>query len=433
MARLAPSLLALATVLGGAIGCSSDEPSPSGTFPSPNANADCRQLDASLAWHEGVREFLQSAIDAHSTCTGTATASQRKVAIFDWDNTVVKNDVGNATNYYMLSHDLVLQPPNQDWLTTSKWMTPEAADALKAACGTDVPAGKPLPTSTNALCADEILAILSDGETTGGKAAFAGFDERRLEPAYAWAAALSAGYTADELAGFAAKAKEENLRADVGAQQKVGTKEVDGFIRVYPQITDLIATLQAHGIDTWVVSASAEPIVKVWADEVGVDDQHVVGVRTVYDQAGKQTAHLVGCGGVPDGDDSVMTYIDGKRCWANQVIFGVTGPDAFNQLPEDRRQVLAAGDSVTDVTFVGDATAASLVINRNKAELMCRAYANQDGRWIVNPMFIDPEPKFADGYPCATKGAIDAEGKEVPIIGDDGVTPIPDQQDTVFG
>ena len=76
--------------------------------------------------------------------------------------------------------------------------------------------------------------------------------------------------------------------------------------------------------------------------------------------------------------------------------------------------MFAAGDSDTDVEFLRDATACKLAINRNKAELMCRAYDNEDGRWLVNPMFIEPEPKFADGYPCSTKGAIDAEGKEVP-------------------
>jgi hypothetical protein len=110
-----------------------------------------------------------------------------------------------------------------------------------------------------------------------------------------------------------------------------------------------------------------------------------------------------------------------------------TDPAALQPAPEARRQAIAAGDSDTDVSMVRDATGVHIAINRNKAELMCRAYANQDGRWIVNPMFIEPEPKFADGYPCSTKGAIDAEGKEVPVIGDDGVTPIPDQQDTVFG
>jgi len=327
---------------------------------------------------------------------------------------------------------LVMQPQRQDWRTTSRWMTAEAAAALTSACGTDVPAGKPLPTSTNALCADEILAVLSDGETTSGKPAFAGFDHRRLEATYAWAAGLSAGYTADELAGFAAKAKEANLAAEVGYRQKVGTHEVDGYIRVYAQIKDLIATLQAHGIDTWVVSASPEPVVKVWAREVGVDDSHVVGVRNVYDQSGKQTTHLVGCGGVPDGDDSVMPYIDGKRCWANQAIFGLNGPDAFAQLPESRRQVLAAGDSVTDVTFVGDATAASLVINRNKAELMCRAYYGEftkGGTWAVNPMFIEPQPQHPP-YTCGD-AFVEPDGSKGPVISAEGVA-IPDQVDSVF-
>lgn len=90
-----------------------------------------------------------------------------------------------------------------------------------------------------------------------------------------------------------------------------------------------------------------------------------------------------------------MTYLDGKRCWANQVIFGVTGPQAFNQLAADRRQVLAAGDSNSDATFVGDATVVSLVINRNQDDLMCRAYDGlftRGGKWAINPMFIDRCP-----------------------------------------
>jgi len=64
--------------------------------------------------------------------------------------------------------------------------------------------------------------------------------------------------------------------------------------------------------------------------------------------------------------------------------------------------MLAAGDSVTDVTFVGDATAVHLVINRNKSELMCRAYDNADGKWLINPMFIAPNKPHADPYPCST-------------------------------
>ncbi|REP42125.1 haloacid dehalogenase-like hydrolase, partial [Mycobacterium tuberculosis] len=138
MVRLIPSLLAMATVLGGVIGCSAHQP--------PTPASGCRQLDAFLKWHHGVREFLQSAIDANSRCTGTADGSARKVAIFDWDNTVVKNDIGYATNYYMLQHSLVLQPANQDWHAASRYLTDAAANALSVACGKVVPAGKPLPT-----------------------------------------------------------------------------------------------------------------------------------------------------------------------------------------------------------------------------------------------------------------------------------------------
>jgi hypothetical protein len=416
------SLLAAIALAGCGNAGSGDKPGATG-----KAAAGCRTLDPSLTWYGDVRQKLQAAIDAHSSCTGNVTGSPAPVAIFDWDNTVVKNDIGYGTNYWMLRNDKVLQPANQDWKTTDRYMTDAAAMALRTACGTDVPAGAPLRTSTNTACADEIVAILDD-KTRAGQPAFAGYDARRLIGSYSWGTALSAGYTVDQLAEFARAAKQENLGASEGATQTVGSQQVDGYIRVYPQIKDLIGTLQAHGVDTWVVSASPEAIVQVWAGEVGVDAQHVVGVRSVYEN-GRQTPHLRGCGGVPDGDDSVMTYVDGKRCWANQAIFGVQGPAAFQQLPSERRQILAAGDSVTDVTFVGDATAVHLVINRGKPELMCRAYDNADGKWLVNPMFIAPNKPRADPYPCSTTAFTRSDGSSAPLLRDDGSL-VPDQRDT---
>jgi hypothetical protein len=49
----------------------------------------CRKLDPGLTWYGDVRQKLQTAIDAHSSCTGTFSGSPAPVAIFDWDNTVV--------------------------------------------------------------------------------------------------------------------------------------------------------------------------------------------------------------------------------------------------------------------------------------------------------------------------------------------------------
>ncbi|AIC71485.1 Probable conserved lipoprotein LppF [Mycobacteroides abscessus] len=397
-------------------------------LPAAQAAPGCRQLDSALPWYGDVRQRLQAAIDANSTCTGTWKRSTKAVALFDWDNTEVKNDIADATLAWMLRHDKVLQPT--DWHATSRHITEAAAAALRTACGTDTPAGRPLLTSANAACADEILAV-REGKTHDGQEAFTGYNQRWSNGAYVWTVALTSGYTAGEVAGFAQAAKRENLAAPVGATQTIGSTTVPGYVRVYPQIKDLIATLQAHGVSTWVISASSEVIAKVWSPEIGIPTTQVIGVRSVYDASGRQTPHVQGCGGQPDGADTVITYVDGKRCWANQVVFGVQGPAAFEPYDVNKRQILAAGDSTTDVTFVDDATAAHLVINRNKTELMCRAYDNADGKWLITPMFIDPDPQRTDPYPCATDGRTNPDGSTGPLLRSDGSV-VPDQKDTVF-
>ncbi|MFD5884189.1 hypothetical protein ACFWHN_36575, partial [Streptomyces yangpuensis] len=88
------------------------------------------------------------------------------------------------------------------------------------------------------------------------------------------------------------------------------------------------------------------------------------------------------------------------------------------------------GDSDTDISFLRDATALRLVVNRNKNELMCRAYDNSDGKWIVNPMFIEPKKQRTSPYPCSTTGYVDHDGTAGPVRRGDS-TVIPDQTDTV--
>lgn len=393
-----------------------------------SAAPQCRQLDPALPWYGDVRERLQAAIDQNSTCTGSWKRSTRAVALFDWDNTEVKNDISDATLAWMLRQDKIRQPA--DWHATSRHITEAAATALRTACGAATAAGQPLPTSTNAACADEILAI-REGKTHDEQEAFTGYNQRWSNGAYVWTVALTTGYTADEVAEFARAAKRENLAAPVGAVQTIGSTTVPGYVRIYPQIKDLIGTLQAHGVSTWVISASSEVIAKVWSPEIGIPPAQVIGVRSVYDASGRQTPHVRGCGGQPDGADTVITYVDGKRCWANQVVFGVQGPAAFEPYDVNKRQILAAGDSTTDVTFVDDATVAHLAINRNKTELMCRAYDNADGKWLINPMFIDPDPQQLDPYPCAADGRTNPDGSSGPLLRSDG-TVVPDQKDTVF-
>ncbi|MFJ8393827.1 haloacid dehalogenase-like hydrolase [Streptomyces sp. NPDC094144] len=401
--------------------------SPAGRV-SVTPTARCPQLSDALPWYGDNRARLQRVIDERGSCRGRG--GPRPVAAFDWDNTITKNDVTDATISWSLRHDKILRPAR--WKDTSKWLTDTADKALTEACGTDVAVGAPLPTSTDARCADEILQIREDGTTMSGEAAFAGeWNHRRTVPQYAWVPQLFAGHTVPELRAYTAAARTEALAAPVGATRTVGTHVLPAYVRYYEQQRDLVRTLQQAGFDVWIVSAGSEPVTEVWSRGIGIDRAHTVAIRSVLDREGRITTRNEGCGGTGVTEGEAIPYIDGKRCWINQEIYGIKGRAAWHRQAPDRRITLGGGDADTDVTFVGDATGAHLVLNRNKNEVMCRAYDNADGRWVVNPMFIEPLPRRTTAYPCASAARTEPDGSFGPVRRGDGSV-VPDQRDTVY-
>ncbi|MEU2878768.1 haloacid dehalogenase-like hydrolase [Streptomyces sp. NPDC007070] len=392
----------------------------------------CPRLTVSDGWYGNNQARIQQLIDRYGDCAPHRHGDRTKpVAVFDWDNTVIKNDIGDATMYWLLRNSRIREPEHGDWRTTSRYLTPAAARALRTACPAGTGRDRTLPTATDTGCADEILSVYGEAATTSGDAAFSGYDRRTMEPSYAWLAQLTHGWTAAQVRSFAAAARTENLAAPLGATQKVGsTTDATGYVRYYDQQRDLIRTLRRAGFDVWIVSASPQPVVDVWAKGVDVAPGHVIGIRSTTER-GRYTSHLSSCGAARPGDDSQITYIDGKRCWINQEIFGVRGAAASKVQPPSKRAVFAAGDSDTDVSMLRDATGLRLALNRNKTELMCRSYDDADGKWLVNPMFIGAKGRKDAAYPCATRGYIASDGTAGPVRRDDGSV-IPDQRDTVY-
>ncbi|MGR3873747.1 haloacid dehalogenase-like hydrolase [Streptomyces graminifolii] len=407
-------LLAWTLAAVAALATAPTAPAPTTTHP------NCPRLTTS--WYGDDRARLQQVI--------CSTRGGHPVAVFDWDNTVTKNDVTDATLAWALRHDKLLRPAH--WTDTSEWLTPTADRALTEACGTAVPPGAPLPTATHPRCTDEIAAIRETGTTTSGAPAFAGtWNHRRTVPQYAWVPQLFTGRTPAELASYARAARNEALAAPLGATQLLGTHRVPAYVRYYDQQRDLIHTLQRAGFDVYIVSAGAEPVTEVWSQGVGIDAHHTIAIRSLLDTHGRITPWNTGCGDTPPTRGEAIPYIDGKRCWINQEIYGVQGNDAWQRASWRHRPVIAGGDADTDVTFVGDATGAHLVVNRNKSELMCRAYDDADGHWVVTPMFIDPLPRRRDPYPCSTTAYTAPDGTAKPLLRRDG-SPVPDQLDTVY-
>lgn len=391
-----------------------------------------RHLKPDPAWYGENRAALDAMIDAEGRSSPTYDRTNRPVAAFDFDNTLVRNDVGFATFFWMLGHDKLLQPPGKDWSKTSRWLTDDGRSALTKACGGLAESGAPLPTSTNAPCADELVSLYATGRTKAGVAAFEAANLRRFEPGLAWGAAVQAGHTPEELRDYANAALDQYLGKPIGSTETIGTTEgLDGYLRVYEPMRDLIGTLQDNGFDVWIVSASPQPIVEVAASRVGVDASHVIGVRLLQGPDGTYRYGLAGCGNVGESEDGVMTYVDGKRCWINKVVYKDDSAAAMVKTGDPKsRPLFAAGDSDTDITLLRDATY-RLTINRNADESMCHAYARKGDRWLINPMFVEPLPQRAEPYDCASACTND-RGEPGPCL-DDGGQRIADQTDTVFG
>ena len=400
----------------------------------PALNADpCDAAPTNIspdpAWYGNNIATLTGWLDSGGCGSETYDKHHRPVVLFDWDNTISKNDVGDAITFWYIANDKVLQPPGQDWHNTSHYMTDAGAAALTAACGTTVPAGQPLPTSTSSACADEMLSMYNNEVTRGGLPAWAGANLRRDEPAFAWTAQLLAGSTHAEVAANTLAAITPQLAAAAGTTQTIGTTTgLNGWLRLYDQQRSLIAAAHSRGFDVWVITASPQDVIGAVAPMVGIPTDHVVGIRSLTDSAGKLTYGFQGCGTVPDGDSMIPT-IQGKRCYVNKFVFGDPTPTAMQRRADGTRQFLSVADTDSDVEFMRDAKY-KLVINRNKSDMMCHAYYNEGDSWRVNPMFINPKAARTALYPCSTTAFTTETGASLPTR-DEGGNIIPDQMDAV--
>ncbi|HZI03471.1 MAG TPA: haloacid dehalogenase-like hydrolase, partial [Archangium sp.] len=197
---------------------------PQGTPGKDGVPTPVRLLDDKVGrWLPENRTRLNGMISSLGLASPTFDPKNRPVAVFDWDNTVVKNDLGDATFFWMLEHDKVLQPADKDWSTTSRHLTVAARAALNGACDAAANPGEPLQTRAHAGCADELVSIYNRGLTRAGQAAWDNPITLTINTAYAWVAQLQAGYTPEEVRAFARSAYAENAFNPPGTTQTVGT------------------------------------------------------------------------------------------------------------------------------------------------------------------------------------------------------------------
>lgn len=340
-------------------------------------------------WLPAHRARLESALADLARARGDG---RRRVATFDWDNTMMRGDVGDLTLAHMLERDLVLQPRDRDWSRLAP-LTEAARAALGGACDALAEPGAPLPTSRAPECAAVIAHVAWGGRTPAGDAAFTVPVGRFYKPTYAFMAQLLARHDEARVRAIARDAFGAASAAPVGRRALVGGVEVERFARLHRPMIELARALEEVGVEVWIVSASAQPIVEAIAESAGLRADRVIGVRLARGAGGVLESALEACGETgADGDEGpVMTWLEGKRCWINRVIFELP-PSRQRARQEDPalRAVIAAGDSDGDVAMLEDATVIRVVLDRGQPALARAIAAGDPGSWLVQPLFVDP-------------------------------------------
>lgn len=287
--------------------------------------------------------------------TSSSNASAAPLALFDFDNTLVRGDIGDAMLSHMLKNDLLIP---QSWSAVSAYLTENALLAL-ASCS--VSEGRWITSNTE--CGNEIWSIYSAQRTVKGRKAWNEWPRKQFEPAYAWLASLLAGYSPEQIESISASAREIALNSPSSSPT-----DLEMAVRYIPPMSDLIALLQSRGFEVWVISASPQFVLYPWTEPLGIPQDRVIGIRNLLSN-GVLSPELEQCD--PSSIEDLITYADGKLCWARKLIRDPVDP------------VLVAGDSMGDLPMLLSATRMRILVDRGIPELLELAENNDDGKWII--------------------------------------------------
>ncbi|GAB4211597.1 MAG: hypothetical protein OHK0013_33510 [Sandaracinaceae bacterium] len=300
-----------------------------------------------------------------------ARASGGRV-FFDWDNTVIRGDVGDLVMLAVLERAVIVRPAPGAWgpLTARAEAAVDAAFAGRGAIDVE----DPRRTSLATLLADLVWReMLSDG-TPG----FEPTRTRAFRGGYFAMAAIVESLPLEERRTLALEAFSRALEAPEGAVVRVGTGgayEVERFARVRDAMVAVRALAEAHGLETWVVSASQEDAVRAVAERVGFEPTRVIGARPSH-----------GARVFPRTDGApVMTYDEGKRA---AIAHHVEGEPAERALAHRPAVAIALGDSDTDHAMLEDAVELVVLVDRGQPRVSALAARREaEGRAVVRVPF----------------------------------------------
>ena len=278
-------------------------------------------------------------------------------AVFDWDNTCLAGDLGDAFFFGACVRRAPL------FADPDLWSILTAEDER-----------------------DSLLAAWQDAFAEAGKASREALNRlrwqlarsfrllsRRLgDRAYGWQTQLLAGMTPNQVEALSDLIIEEEshrplgqeiIRAPGGAD---GVESIPTGLRLYPQIGRLRMYLERAGIAAWVITATSEIVVRAGAHRLGFARERVIGMRNEMVN-GRLTSTLQ----QPD------TWGEGKVTVIQRDIHPT------------QRPILVVADGLTDREMLAYGADVRLVIDRGRPSLQEQVEAGRarGERWLVQPPF----------------------------------------------
>lgn len=280
-------------------------------------------------------------------------------AVFDWDNTCLAGDLGDAFFYGACARAAL---PLRDEAIWDALTPHEERDALYAAWQS---------VSTKAGHADSVALAAFRWQMARS---FRLLVQRTQDLAYAWQTQAQAGLTPSQVEALADLIIAEESRRPLGQEvlpAPDGRSEAEVIpqgLRLYPQMGELRRRLEMAGIVTWIVTATSEIVVRAGAHRLGFARERVLGTRNEMVN-GRLTAHLKGtfaCG--PGKVEVIRRYIHPTQ-----------------------RPVLVVGDGLTDKDMLEYGSDVRLVIDRGLPGLKEQVEAGRarGERWLLQPPFSE--------------------------------------------
>lgn len=91
-------------------------------------------LNINLEWFCNNHEALNDMVLEYGNRGKKYSVHAPPVAVFDFDSTWIKNDIGDIATFWVLNNNLICHPPGKDWSNVSPLLTQEALNALNVAC-----------------------------------------------------------------------------------------------------------------------------------------------------------------------------------------------------------------------------------------------------------------------------------------------------------